>query len=78
MADHGMRRVEVEPGFDIPRLGVPWMMGNLSGLLVDIGDRWPKCAEDLTEEVAFGLTLACYTNVIFGIATGRRLDDARP
>ena len=33
-------------------------MGNLASLLVDIGERWPKCAEDLTEEIAFGFTLA--------------------
>ena len=72
MADHGMRRVEVEPGFDIPRLGVPWMMGNLSGLLVDIGDRWPKCAEDLTEEVAFGVTLAWNTFDLEMAAEGER------
>ncbi len=72
IADHGMKRVEVEPGFDIPRLGVPWMMGNLSALLVDIGDRWPKCAEDLTEEVAFGLTLAWNTFDLEMAAEGER------
>jgi len=72
IADHGMKRVDVEPGFDVPRLGVPWMMGNLSGLLVDIGERWPKCAEDLTEEVAFGLTLAWNTFDLELAAEGER------
>lgn len=56
IADHGMTRVEAD--VDIPRLGVPWAMGNLSSLLVDIGEYWPQCAADLTEELAFGFTLA--------------------
>ncbi len=56
IADHGMTRVAAD--VDIPRLGVPWAMGNLASLLVDIGDRWPKCAPELTEELAFGFTLA--------------------
>jgi Asp-tRNA(Asn)/Glu-tRNA(Gln) amidotransferase A subunit family amidase len=57
IAGLGMKRIEADP-FDIPRLGVPWAMGNLASLLVDLGDRWPKCSRDLTEELAFGFTLA--------------------
>jgi aspartyl-tRNA(Asn)/glutamyl-tRNA(Gln) amidotransferase subunit A len=57
IADHGMTRLD-GPDLHIPRLGVPWAMGNLASLLVDIGDRWPNCAADLTEELAFGFTLA--------------------
>ena len=34
------------------------MMGNLSTLLAELGDRWPRCAPDLTDEVAFGLYLS--------------------
>jgi aspartyl-tRNA(Asn)/glutamyl-tRNA(Gln) amidotransferase subunit A len=34
------------------------MMGNLATLLADLGDRWPRCAGDLTGEVATGLWLA--------------------
>jgi len=61
IADHGMERVDIDVDFDVPRLGVPWTMGNLASLLVDLGDRWPKCAEDLTEELAFAFTLAWNT-----------------
>ena len=61
IADHGMKRIHVDPHFDVPRLGVPWVMGNLASLLVDIGARWPKCADELTEELAFGFTLAWNT-----------------
>ncbi len=56
IADHGMKRIDVD--VDIPRLGVPWAMGNLATLLMDLGDRWPSCATELTEEMAFAFTLA--------------------
>ena len=34
------------------------MMGNLATLAADLGDRWPRCAGDLTDEVEFGLRLS--------------------
>jgi aspartyl-tRNA(Asn)/glutamyl-tRNA(Gln) amidotransferase subunit A len=34
------------------------MMGNLATLLADLGDRWPDCADDLTDEVAMGLRMS--------------------
>jgi len=46
--------LEVRP----PNLAAQWMMGNLSTLLAELGDRWPRCANDLTDEVAFGLYLS--------------------
>jgi aspartyl-tRNA(Asn)/glutamyl-tRNA(Gln) amidotransferase subunit A len=33
-------------------------MGNLAGLLAELGPRWPGCMGDLTEEVAIGLLMA--------------------
>jgi aspartyl-tRNA(Asn)/glutamyl-tRNA(Gln) amidotransferase subunit A len=41
-----------------PNLAAQWMIGNLSTLLAELGDRWPACAGDLTEEVAIGLRLS--------------------
>ena len=35
-----------------------WALGNLSGLKADLGDLWPDCKDDLTTEIAFGLTIA--------------------
>ncbi len=46
--------LEVHP----PNLAAQWMMGNLATLLADLGDRWPKCAGDLTDEVSIGLRLS--------------------
>ncbi len=44
----------VEP----PNLAAQWMMGNLATLLADLGPSWPRCAPELTDEVAVGLRLA--------------------
>jgi Asp-tRNA(Asn)/Glu-tRNA(Gln) amidotransferase A subunit family amidase len=49
----GMVRVDLD--LEFPNLAAHWMMGNLSTLLAELGDRWPGCASELTEEVATGL-----------------------
>ncbi|MFN8017579.1 MAG: amidase [Acidimicrobiales bacterium] len=56
IADAGLERVDID--VRPPNLAAQWMMGNLSTLLAELGDRWPRCAGDLTDEVAFGLFLA--------------------
>jgi Asp-tRNA(Asn)/Glu-tRNA(Gln) amidotransferase A subunit family amidase len=50
--------VEVELGIEPPNMALEWVMGNLATLLAELGDRWPRCAGDLTEEVAFALRLS--------------------
>jgi aspartyl-tRNA(Asn)/glutamyl-tRNA(Gln) amidotransferase subunit A len=50
--------VEVDLRIDLPNLAVQWMVGNLSTLLAELGDRWPACASDLTDEIAIGLYLS--------------------
>ncbi len=50
--------VQVDLDVRPPNLAAQWMMGNLATLLADLGDRWPACAADLTEEVAMGLRLS--------------------
>jgi aspartyl-tRNA(Asn)/glutamyl-tRNA(Gln) amidotransferase subunit A len=50
--------VEVDVTVAPPNLAAQWMMGNLSTLRADLGDRWPRCAPLLTNEVAVGLRLA--------------------
>lgn len=52
----GMKRVEGH--VELPRLAGEWAMGNLATLMADIGDRWPACARDLTEEMAIGMQLS--------------------
>jgi aspartyl-tRNA(Asn)/glutamyl-tRNA(Gln) amidotransferase subunit A len=50
--------VEVDLTIETPNLAAQWMMGNLSTLLAELGDRWPRCASELTHEVAVGLLLS--------------------
>jgi aspartyl-tRNA(Asn)/glutamyl-tRNA(Gln) amidotransferase subunit A len=50
--------VEVDLELELPNLAAQWTMGNLSTLLADLGDRWPRCAPELTGEVATGLYLS--------------------
>ena len=56
IAATGMVQVDLE--VKPPNLAAQWMMGNLATLLADLGDKWPKCADDLTDEVGMGLRLA--------------------
>jgi Asp-tRNA(Asn)/Glu-tRNA(Gln) amidotransferase A subunit family amidase len=56
IAANGM--VEVDVRIDLPNLAVQWMVGNLSTLLAELGDRWPACAPDLTDEIAIGVYLS--------------------
>ena len=52
----GLKRVEVK--VEIPNLAAHWMIGNLATLLADLGEMWPRCLPDLTDEVGIGLLLS--------------------
>jgi aspartyl-tRNA(Asn)/glutamyl-tRNA(Gln) amidotransferase subunit A len=56
IAATGMVRVDLR--IDLPNLAFQWMIGNLATLLAELGDLWPRCAADLTEEVASGLYMS--------------------
>jgi len=56
VADAGL--VEVDLRVAPPNLSAQWMMGNVATLLADLGDKWPGCAGDLTDEVAAGLRMS--------------------
>lgn len=55
-ADAGLEMVDVPVA--VPGLGFEWAVGNLAGLRELLGDRWPACKDDLTTEMAFGMTMA--------------------
>lgn len=42
----------------VPGLGLEWAMANLGGLLAELGDLWPDCKDDLTNEISFGMQIA--------------------
>ncbi len=68
--------VEVEITLDLPNLAAQWAMGNLSTLLAELGDRWPRCAADLTDEIALGVLLAqsTYNLHLAAVAEAQRLE----
>ncbi len=54
--DAGLELVDVP--VKMPQLGYEWAMCNLVGLHSDLEELWPDCKDDLTQEIAFGLTIA--------------------
>ena len=56
IASTGM--VQVDLDLEVPNLAAQWMMGNLATLMADLGDRWPACASEMTDEVAAGLYMS--------------------
>ncbi len=54
--DAGLEVVDVP--IRLPGAGFEWAMSNLVQLQRELGDRWPGCKDDLTLEIAFGLTVA--------------------
>ena len=48
----------VDTPVELPGLGFEWAMANMASLVVELGDRWPECKDELTAEVAYGLELA--------------------
>lgn len=55
-ADAGLDVVDIDVSF--PPLDMTWALANLAGLRLDLGELWPDCKDDLTTEIAFGLTIA--------------------
>lgn len=52
----GLRLVDVP--VKLPGLGTEWALANMASLVVELGDRWPDCRDDLTPEMAFGMDFA--------------------
>ncbi len=55
-ADVGIELIDVP--VNLPGLGFEWAMANMASLVNELGGRWPECKDDLTTEMAFGLTIA--------------------
>jgi aspartyl-tRNA(Asn)/glutamyl-tRNA(Gln) amidotransferase subunit A len=48
----------VDRQITLPDFSVEWALAGLVGVKAELGDRYPDCAGDLTDEIAFGLTVA--------------------
>ncbi len=71
ISDHRMVRVELD--VTPPNLAAQWMLGNLATLLAELGDRWPGCAADMTDEMAIGLFLSQSLYNLHMAAVGEQL-----
>jgi aspartyl-tRNA(Asn)/glutamyl-tRNA(Gln) amidotransferase subunit A len=56
VTDTGMELVDVS--IDLPTLAGHWMMGNMATLIAELGERWPACMDELTDEIALGMLLS--------------------
>jgi aspartyl-tRNA(Asn)/glutamyl-tRNA(Gln) amidotransferase subunit A len=70
--DVGLQLVEVP--VKLPGLGLEWAMSNLTQLKRDLKDLWPDCKDDLTMEIAFGLTLA---EQLYNLDMAARVEEQR-
>ncbi|MFM7508988.1 MAG: amidase [Actinomycetota bacterium] len=70
----GMEVVEVD--LRLPNLAAQWAMGNLSTLLAEFGDLWPRCARQMTDEIALGTLLAqsLYNLHLAAVAESQRIE----
>lgn len=68
--------VEVDIRLELPNLAAQWAMGNLSTLLAELDSLWPKCASQMTDEVAIGCVLAesLYNLNLAAVAEAHRLE----
>ncbi len=68
----GLVLVDVEVA--IPGIAWEWAVSNLAQLSRELGDRWPGCKDDLTAEIAFGLTMA---EQVMNLEVAARVEEAR-
>jgi aspartyl-tRNA(Asn)/glutamyl-tRNA(Gln) amidotransferase subunit A len=71
IADTGMVRVDIDA--TLPNFIAHWAMGNTATLLEELGDLWPSCADDLTDEIEAGLRLSLAMYNLHTAARGERL-----
>lgn len=68
----GLRLVNVP--VKLPGLGYEWAMSNLVQEFRKIRDVWPDCKDELTEEMAFGFTVA---TEVYNLEMAARVEETR-
>ncbi|MDH3706979.1 MAG: amidase family protein, partial [Acidimicrobiia bacterium] len=72
IAATGMVQVDVDAR--LPNFIAHWMMGNMSTLLAELGERWPGCAPDMTAEIAGGMYMS---QALYNLHTAARAEELR-
>jgi aspartyl-tRNA(Asn)/glutamyl-tRNA(Gln) amidotransferase subunit A len=68
----GLRRVDAEVA--LPSMGTAWALSGAATILMELGDRWPACAEELTPQIRFLLEMATSR---YDLASRARLEARR-
>jgi Asp-tRNA(Asn)/Glu-tRNA(Gln) amidotransferase A subunit family amidase len=68
----GLELVDID--VKIPGIAVEWAVSNLAQLKRELGSLWPDCQDDLTTEIAFGMTLA---EQVMNLDIAARMEEAR-
>jgi Asp-tRNA(Asn)/Glu-tRNA(Gln) amidotransferase A subunit family amidase len=66
----GMKLVDVD--VEVPTMDLGWALTGMVGLLADLDDRYPDCADQLTPQIAFGLKMATELFTFEGAAESER------
>jgi len=72
IADAGLRQVDVE--VDVAEGSLEWAVGGMSGILRELGDRWPECADQLTGAIRFGVEMS---EKLFNLEMATKMDILR-
>jgi len=64
----------VDHPINLPRFTAQWMMGNNSTLVAELGDLWPRCRDDLTDEIQIGMFLS---QSLYNIRTAAAAEELR-
>lgn len=72
VADAGLRRVDLD--VTVAEGSLEWAVGGISGVLRELGDRWPDCADQLTPAIRFGLEMS---EKLFDVRMAARIDEQR-
>ena len=57
-----------------PELSFEWALSGMSEIVMELGDRYPECEDDLTLEIGFGLKIA---HQVYDIKTRGRIEEQR-
>jgi Asp-tRNA(Asn)/Glu-tRNA(Gln) amidotransferase A subunit family amidase len=70
--DAGFELVDVL--VSVPELSYEWALSGLAEIVMELGDRWPDCADDLTTEIGFGVKIA---HDVYNIEVRARIEAQR-
>lgn len=69
----GMRRID-DVDTTLPSMGAAWSISGMISIREELGDLWPRCADDLTPEIRMGLQ---FTEGLYGSQARHKIETRR-